>query len=417
MATSDHKGLRVEDITDDIVAKVAEGLRIQLESWRMVSDLSAPEGFHSVLVRPNPELRNRLVGFLLLELTGKQNGGLVTERVLLKSKEPKGMLFNVHADSHAKLHPELAEMVRAMAKDRNIFSFDPVREIKMAERTSFDKSLATIHPKVYYTYMDDDEEKYFFITEFLIDENFSHIEAIEGGSGIEQWEPEVVEKVLFDLADFHASNYGNEEEILRYFGESMGHSYPNYPEYFSTMLEYDIRDFPHVYTQERIALVRKISRNVQEVLRLRTSVKQTLVHFDLTPKNLRVRRKPAVGQGYLCTYDWEFADINVPQHDLMEFLFTILPSDGASLKLDYIEKYRKFLCSALLRHRKELSNDVTDRTIFMQTFDMVVAEYVYYRFPVYTIIGRKVDIPYFPRLADHLFKHLFSVRNKYSFLL
>ena len=101
----------------------------------------------------------------------------------------------------------------------------------------------------------------------------------------------------------------------------------------------------------------------------------------------------------------------------MEFLFTILPSDGANVKLDYIEKYRKFLCSALLRHGKELSNDVTDRTIFMQTFDMVVAEYVYYRFPVYTIFGRKVDIPYFPRLADHLFDHLFSVRNKYPFLM
>ena len=295
MATSDHKGLRVEDITDGIVAKVAEGLQMQLVSWRMVSDLSAPEGFHSVLVRPNPELRNRLVGFLLLELTGKQNGGVVTERVLLKSKEPKGMLLNVHADSHAKLHPELAEMVAAMAKDRNTFlSFDPVREIKMAERTSFDKSLAAIHPKVYYTHMDDDEEKYFFITEFLTDENFSHIDAIEGGSGIEQWEPEVVEKVLFDLADFHARNYGNEEEILRYFGESMGHyalSYPNYPQYFSTMLEYDIRDFPHVYTQERSALVRKVGQNIPEVLRLRTSVKQTLVHLDLTPKNLRIRKK------------------------------------------------------------------------------------------------------------------------------
>ena len=46
----------------------------------------------------------------------------------------------------------------------------------------------------------------------------------------------------------------------------------------------------------------------------------------------------------MCLYDWELATIDVPQHDLAEFLaFTLQPSTPLATRLELIEFYRKHL--------------------------------------------------------------------------
>lgn len=87
---------------------------------------------------------------------------------------------------------------------------------------------------------------------------------------------------------------------------------------------------------------------------------QTMIHNDCNPRNICLRKLaqstnapqephnstgcPYEDQRHLCIYDWELATINVPQHDLVEFLsFTLPPATPLEMWLELIDFYRKHL--------------------------------------------------------------------------
>ena len=87
------------------------------------------------------------------------------------------------------------------------------------------------------------------------------------------------------------------------------------------------------------------------------SFPHTLIHNDCNPRNICIRKASSI-QGtagshddprQMCLYDWELARIDVPQHDLAEFLAFVLQPDTSLHKrmvfIDYyismLEKYSK----------------------------------------------------------------------------
>ena len=78
------------------------------------------------------------------------------------------------------------------------------------------------------------------------------------------------------------------------------------------------------------------------------SFPHTLIHNDCNPRNICIR-KAGTAQGTtgshddprkICIYDWELARIDVPQHDLAEFLaFVLQPDTSLQRRVKLIEYY------------------------------------------------------------------------------
>jgi len=78
------------------------------------------------------------------------------------------------------------------------------------------------------------------------------------------------------------------------------------------------------------------------------SFPQTLIHNDCNPRNICIRKADSpqsTGGSHddprrMCIYDWELARIDVPQHDLAEFLaFVLQPDTSLHKRMELIEYY------------------------------------------------------------------------------
>ena len=97
--------------------------------------------------------------------------------------------------------------------------------------------------------------------------------------------------------------------------------------------------------------------NLQYIVSDLDAAPQTMIHNDCNPRNICLRKVAQTPKGHvastgcpyedqrcLCIYDWELATINVPQHDLVEFLaFTLPPSTSLEKWLHVLDFYRKHL--------------------------------------------------------------------------
>ena len=99
-----------------------------------------------------------------------------------------------------------------------------------------------------------------------------------------------------------------------------------------------------------------IVENIEELWTPLLAAQKTLVHNDCNPRNLclhlpistSIQKKsssvPFSDSRILCIYDWELSRVDVPQHDVVEFLaFVLPPSTSIDHRLSLIEFYRKHL--------------------------------------------------------------------------
>lgn len=109
--------------------------------------------------------------------------------------------------------------------------------------------------------------------------------------------------------------------------------------------------------------------NLQEIMTVLNSAHQTMTHNDCNPRNICLRLPHSISSGVdgdtkgaaslltsdeqtipypdpriMCLYDWELATIDVPQHDVAEFLsFVLQPSTPLATWLELMNFYRQHL--------------------------------------------------------------------------
>ena len=109
--------------------------------------------------------------------------------------------------------------------------------------------------------------------------------------------------------------------------------------------------------------------NLQEIMTIVNSAPQTMTHNDCNPRNICLRLPYTISSGIdgdtkeatasqvfnqqtipysdsriMCLYDWELATIDVPQHDVAEFLsFVLQPSTPLTTWLELMNFYRQHL--------------------------------------------------------------------------
>ena len=83
-------------------------------------------------------------------------------------------------------------------------------------------------------------------------------------------------------------------------------------------------------------------RSVGEWWQRLEAMPRTLCHNDFNPRNVCLRKDD--GELRLCAFDWELATVQVPQHDVAEFLTFVLPPSTSEAELaEWVELARREL--------------------------------------------------------------------------
>jgi len=104
---------------------------------------------------------------------------------------------------------------------------------------------------------------------------------------------------------------------------------------------------------------------------------RTLIHGDFNPRNIAFRRDPS-GLS-LCAWDWELAELQVPQRDLAELLAFVLSPDVAPSTVDALVEL----------HRQELSRcagRTIDRAEWRRGYQLALHDFLVTRVSLYQVV-------------------------------
>jgi hydroxymethylglutaryl-CoA reductase len=262
------------------------------------------------------------------------------------------------------LDTEACNMINKMAQDAgfalarlhdshkmdNGFRNCHIREVNLAAMD--DEILRNLTPKIYHTLLNTQKDIFLIIMEHLNESSFSHLETVHN---ISEWSDSDIKVVLRDLAKLHGHFYHKKEWLysvpwLEEFDlEKMKMLQP----LFHLLLQHANSEFPQFWTQSKVELLSTAINNIPQLWSSYSSAPKTLVHNDCNPRNICIRR--AAQDGYVntatmpysdprttCLYDWELARIDLPQHDVVEFLsFTLPVTADVNMRLGYVDFYRK----------------------------------------------------------------------------
>lgn len=136
---------------------------------------------------------------------------------------------------------------------------------------------------------------------------------------------------------------------------------------------------------------------------LMESQPQTLIHNDFNPRNIAFRRSPSGPQ--MCAYDWDFATLGAPQHDLAELLCFVLPPNGEARAAArrYVDLHRLEL--------ERATGSSIDPVQWKLGFQLALWGLFINRLPMYTLMHKFRRQSFLPRVM-RTWKELYGM---YSF--
>jgi NADP-dependent 3-hydroxy-3-methylglutaryl-CoA reductase len=214
-----------------------------------------------------------------------------------------------------------------------------LRELGVYQQT--DPRFTRHAPALYQVVRDDARELFVLVLELLRD-----VELKDSADDLRGWTLAHVEAAVRGIAEVHSIWFGREEALRKqpWLGEvadsaaraSMG-------ELWSEVLDYAAGEFPSWYALPDRHLHQRILKSLPGWCRELEQMPRTLIHGDFNPRNLAFRREPSGLR--LCAWDWELAELQVPQRDLAELLAFTLSADVAPSTVDDLVEL----------HRRELS--------------------------------------------------------------
>lgn len=339
---------------------------------------------HGVLSRYQPSTRDAIVGHrrLTAELPSGQRIAMV-----VKSKAAGAVVRRRLEAVYRRFSPRLAELQHGLAP--SILDDSHLRELAIYR---LDRSaLRAIMPMIARVWQDDAEAIYAIAMEELLD--VRHRATIDD---LDVWLPADVAVVTRDLARVHREFVGQlspnaPPPWLVPFGELHNHAMARYQ---AALLDYNAETFPELFDRAFTAELARLLADAPARHRYITSRPLTLIHGDLSPRNVCLKRD---GDGYrLCAYDWELAQVHLPQRDVVEFLcYVVRPDRG----------WHDDATRRLLRdYRDQLGDRTTpaDDDTFDTDFAAALAEFATFKLLVQGITHQLLGCrDYFERLVDN----------------
>ncbi|XP_065886688.1 uncharacterized protein [Dysidea avara] len=268
-----------------------------------------------------------LFGELFVVVTGS----VVEWPVVMKSKPLDSdipALLSKKQQSEQGGEAEIAE-IQALATASNV-RLSHARELAIVQMEELQQFL----PQIYYSISSISEEMFAFIMEYLSNEHFSHLNTADDISG---WTTADIKVVLRDMAKIHSLFMDKVEWLSQQSWMDHSHSHDvaiRFCPLWKGTLAKAASKFPEFWTSKVVEMTTEAIDSMDELWKIFDSFPKTLVQNDCNPRNICIR-KAATDQSassdedtrQMCIYDWELARIDVPQHDLAEFLAFVLPPD------------------------------------------------------------------------------------------
>lgn len=355
-----------------------------------VTELGSAQG---VLSRYERSTREAIVGHRVIAIRWELDGRERSDRLVLKAKVPGAMVRRRLEDVYRRFDPQLAELQHRLAP--SILDDTHTRELAICELPL--PALRAISPGVARVWRDPDAEVFAVVMELL--EGVRHERTLHD---LDVWQPADIDCALTQLARVHGELLGTISATapppwLVPFAQLHNAALLDYQ---AALLAYNARTFPELFDRRRArrlesALASAPARHARIAAR-----PLTLVHGDFTPRNMCLKGDADAAR--LCAYDWELAQVHLPQRDVCELLCYVLrPEEGwaSPLAARLLERYGDALGAAAGRQldRDELRADLGLALIELCTFKLLVQGITH------QLLGQR---GYFERMVQNAFSGL-----------
>ncbi len=401
-------------LTRDVLrqrGEIAEALR--LHSLQL-APLTANLGVISRYQASDPRA---LVGHhvLTLRFSCASSGSGAVDRqlqLILKAKAPGAVVRRRMAEVYAALSPPLAEAQRRVSP--SILDACHSRELQLYAIEH--PSLRAITPAIHRVWSDPEAQIFAVVMERLVD--VRHADTLDQ---LDAWQPEDLACALTQLARVHG-DFLAPSPLHAQLPSRLPSLLPfaalhdaSLRAYQAELLRYNAATFPSLFSASRSRQLETLLAAAPARHRAIAARPLTLIHGDFTPRNICLKPglKPGPMPGpmpnvtpgaslRLCAYDWELAQLHLPQRDVVELLCYVLsPARGWShpTTAQLLTHYRRSLEAAAGR-------DLTAAD-FERDLALALAEFCTFKLLVqgitHQLLGRRA---YFERLVHNAFDGL-----------
>ena len=326
----------VPDLFQSGLQRVLADDSVEVTAVTPVEDVELGGSLLSDMTRPTA---GRLVGQLPRRLQYSSLRSGPTHRDVLVRIKPldQEVLLMTHLVA-SMCGSRLGELHRRFAQHSSIAGCH-VRELGLYQQT--DPRFTRHAPALYQVLRDDARELYVLVLELLRD-----VELKDSADDLRGWTLPHVEAAVRGIAEVHSIWYGREAALRQepWLGEVVDSgARASMAELWSEALDHAAAEFPDWYGLPDRRLHQRLVSSLPDWCRELEQMPRTLIHGDFNPRNLAFRREPSGLR--LCAWDWELAELQVPQRDLAELLSFVLPADVAPSTVDGLVEL----------HRRELS--------------------------------------------------------------
>jgi NADP-dependent 3-hydroxy-3-methylglutaryl-CoA reductase len=266
----------------------------------------------------------------------------------------------------------LGELQRRFARHSTITGCH-LRELGVYQQT--DPRFTRHAPSLYQVVRDDAREVFVLVLELLRD-----VELKDRADDLRGWTLAHVEAAVRGIAEVHSIWYGREEALQGepWLGEVADCAARTaMAELWNEALDHAAGEFPGWYSLPDRRLHQRLVQSLPDWCRELERMPRTLIHGDFNPRNLAFRRE---ARGLrLCAWDWELAELQVPQRDLAELMAFVLPADVASSTVDDLVEL----------HRRELSRctgEAIDPPTWRRGYQLALYDFLTTRLSLYQLV-------------------------------
>ena len=306
-------GLVLRDISHAWVASLCRDLAasddVKLVSFQL-TELATGQG---VISRYQPSSSSAIVGHRVLTIHWLAGRERRETRVLIKSKVPGAVIRSRLEEVYRRFDPRLADFQAAVSP--SILDDCHTRELRIYKVDR--PSLRAIMPAIHRVWADAASQIFVVVMELL--ENVRHDDTL---NDLDVWQTQDIAAVLAQIARVHGD----------FLGEISATSPPPWllpfdrlnnaalRAYEAELVRYNAEAFPDLFDAARVNRLEALLSSSTARHHAIVSRPLTLVHGDLTPRNLCLTR----GENLLRAYDWELAQAHLPQRDVCELLCYLL---------------------------------------------------------------------------------------------
>jgi NADP-dependent 3-hydroxy-3-methylglutaryl-CoA reductase len=329
-----------------------------------------------------------------LEWRNEAEGRSGTTKVVIKAKPTDHEIVNMLNTMAQGCGNRLGSLYE-LHKFETGFRYCHLRELSVYNLQ--DERFTAIAPKIYSTWLQDDQEIYVIVMEYL--EGLSHLNSVED---ISVWKEEHIKATLKGIAKFHSIYLNKTAELggAEWQHAPTAATIINMMPLWEALLDHNVKEFPELYVAGTVDMLKEIIAAIPSFRVKLDHAPKTLIHCDFNPRNIGLR---VTGEGYqLCAYDWELATIHVPQYDVAEFLSFVLPAEAPiEERHGYVEYYRQEL--------ERASGEQFDAAEFLRIFQYASMDIAYNRLGLYTMAHTFKEYGFLPRVLKSHFNYVGAI--------